>query len=86
MRIILGAGEEAEEGPALKGDVIANGAAEHGITGFEGVEDGTLGNRTDYFELDLGAGAGQRAEMSGQGYADHEVTLTQKKWRVASDK
>jgi len=41
VREIFGAGEETEEGAAFLGDVIANGAAEHGVGGFEGIEGGT---------------------------------------------
>jgi len=63
--IIFGASEEAEEWAALQGDVVADGAAEHRVAGFEGVEDGTLGDRAEDFELDLGAAVGQGAEMSG---------------------
>ena len=40
MRQVLLAGEEAQEGAAFVGDLIANGPAEHGIAGFEGVEEG----------------------------------------------
>jgi hypothetical protein len=39
--------------------------------GFEGIEDGALGNRVGDFELDLGARVGEGAEMSGKGYANH---------------
>jgi len=45
--------------------MVADGAAEHGILGFESVEDGALRDGAGDLELDLGAGVGQRAEMSG---------------------
>jgi hypothetical protein len=32
------------------GDLVANGAAQHGVAGFEGVEDGALGDRWHYFQ------------------------------------
>lgn len=37
MGQIFFAGEEAEEGPALERAVLADGAAQHGIAGFERV-------------------------------------------------
>lgn len=40
MGEVLFAGEKAEEGAALQGDVVADGAAKDGIAGFERIEDG----------------------------------------------
>lgn len=40
MGNVFFAGEEAQERAALLGDVVADGAAEHGITGFEGIQNG----------------------------------------------
>lgn len=73
---IFGAGEEAEEGAALKGVVIANGAAEHGVAGFEGVEDGSLGDGTDDFQADLAAHVSKRAKMRRKFNADHGSVCT----------
>src|SRR5207245_4042085 len=39
-RPIFAAGKETQEGPALLGIVVADGAAQHGIAGLERVEDG----------------------------------------------
>ena len=36
---VFGAGEEAEEWAALQGIVVADGAAEHGIAGFQFIQD-----------------------------------------------
>jgi hypothetical protein len=47
---IFFAAEDAQEGAALVGDLVANGAAQHGVAGFEGVEDGALGDRWHYFQ------------------------------------
>ena len=55
---IFGAGKKAEEGAALEGDVIADGAAEHGVGGFEGVEGGTKSDRAFDVEGDFAADAG----------------------------
>lgn len=70
-RIVFGAGEEAKEGTALEGAVIADGAAEHGVLGLKGVENGARGDGGGDFDLDFGADAGESAEMGGQSNADH---------------
>ncbi len=38
VRDVFHIGEEAQEGTAFEGDVVADGAAELGVEGFEGVE------------------------------------------------
>src|SRR5258705_6654632 len=60
---ILAAGEETEKGPALLGDVVADGAAEHRVTGLERVEDRALGNQLLNLELDFALDAGQRSKV-----------------------
>ena len=45
------AGEEAQEGAALLRYVIANRAVQHGVSGFECVQDGALGDRALHFDL-----------------------------------
>ena len=70
MGEILLTGEEAQEGAALEGDVITNGAAEHGIARLERVEHGGKGNRRGDGELHLNTGAGERAEVVGEFDAD----------------
>ena len=38
VRDVFHVGEEAQEGSAFEGDVVADGASELGVEGFEGVE------------------------------------------------
>ena len=76
MRVVLGAGEEAEEGAAPESDMIADGTAEHGVLDFESVEDGTLGDGAGDFDLHFRAAVGEGAEMSGKSDADHFITST----------
>jgi hypothetical protein len=73
---VFRAGEKAEEGPALQRDVIADRAAEHRVAGFESVQDGTLGDRTCDFEMNLAANVSECAEMSGERYTDHGDEFT----------
>ncbi len=71
-------GEEAEEGAALEGDLVADGAAQHGVGGFEGVEGGADGGRGGDFDVYFVAGdAGEGAEVGGEFNADggHEGEL-----------
>ena len=63
--------EEPDEGAALLGDLVADGAAEHRIAGFEGVEDAALGRGPLDFELDLAFDAGEGAQVEGDDDADH---------------
>src|SRR6266849_9782570 len=63
VRQILLACEEAQEGTALLRDVIANGPAQHGIVGLQGVEHRALRGRTRDVELHLTADARQSAQM-----------------------
>jgi hypothetical protein len=51
------AGEEADQGAALFGDLVAHGPAEHWVAGLDGVEDRALGYGAGYFELDLAGDA-----------------------------
>jgi len=66
------AGEEAQERAALLRDLIADGATQHGIAGFERVEHRALRDRTFDFERYLGAGVGQGSEVGWEDEADHE--------------
>jgi len=68
---ILLAGEEAQERPAVKRDLVANGSAQHRIAGFERVEDGALRYGAADFQLHFAADLGQGPEMEGQDDADH---------------
>ena len=65
------ADEEAEEGAALFGDVVADGVAEHGVGGLEGVEDGGDGGGGGDVEGGLvGGEVGEAAEVEGEIDAD----------------
>jgi len=65
------ADEETEEGAALLGDVVSDGVAEHGVGGFEGVEDrGDGGGGGDVEEGLVGVEAGEAAEVDGEVYSD----------------
>jgi hypothetical protein len=71
VREILLAGEEAKEGAALFGDVIANRALQHGIAGFERVEDRSLRDGAVDFDFNFVADAGEGAKMLWKFDADH---------------
>src|SRR5437879_12689657 len=62
--IVLGTGEEAQEGTTLSRDVIAYGASQHRILCLEGVKHRALRNRTFDMELNLRSGVRQRSKMS----------------------
>jgi hypothetical protein len=51
--------------------MVADRAAEHGVPGFESVEDRPLRNWTIYFELDLAADASEVSKMIREDDADH---------------
>ena len=64
-------GEEAEERAALFGGVVADGAAEHGVVGFEGVEYGFYRDRGGDFEGELVRGdAGETEQVEWEFEAD----------------
>jgi len=68
---ILLAGVEADEVAALAGGVVADGAAEHGVAGFQGVEDGAQRDGWGNVELDLAGDAGEGFQVVGDNDADH---------------
>jgi len=71
VRPIFFADEEAEEGAALFGDVVADGAAKHGVGCFEGTEDGGDGCGGGDVERGLVVGKiGEAAEVDGEVNAD----------------
>src|SRR5579884_2519061 len=76
VRQILFTGEEADEGAALFGDVVAYGAGQHGIACLECVEDGPLSDGTLEFELHFAVDLGQCAEMRRKLDADHGRVCT----------
>lgn len=63
MRPVLRTGEEAKESAALVRDVIANGAAEHGVTRLKSVEDRALGDIAVHFEPNFAADVRQRSQV-----------------------
>jgi hypothetical protein len=65
------AGKEAQEGTALLGDMVADGAAQHGITGLERVQYRALRDWVLDFERHLSADVCQVSEMVGKDYANH---------------
>jgi hypothetical protein len=69
--IILLAREETQEGTAFLRDMIADGAAQHGILRFEGVKDGALRDRAFDVDLHLGADTRERAQVARKHDADH---------------
>ena len=79
MGEVLLAGEEADEGAADAGGVVADGAFEHGVAGLEGVEDGALGYRAVESEGHVMAHACEDAEVGWEFDADgcaHERVWT----------
>lgn len=75
-REVLFAGEEAEEGTALEGAVVADGSAKHGVTGFNGIEDGAKGDGRWNVENDLGVDVSEVAQVVGELDADHASVWT----------
>jgi hypothetical protein len=72
---VFGAGEKAEEGSALLRSVVANGAAEHGVGGFDGVEDRAQRDRALHVNLNFAADVGEIAEMRGKLDTNHDGHL-----------
>ena len=60
---ILFAGEETQESPPLLRAVVADGAAQHRITGLKGIQDRALRYQTLDFKLDFTADVRQSPEM-----------------------
>ncbi len=77
VREIFAAGEEADEGAADAGDVVADGALQGGEAGFERVEDGRNGGRSGDVEFDFAAHFGYRSQVRGEHDADgHGMVCT----------
>jgi hypothetical protein len=53
VRKILLAGKEADEWTALQGVLVPKSAAKHGISRFQGIEDGSGGSLRANFEMNL---------------------------------
>lgn len=73
VRQIFLAGEEAEEWAALLRDVVADGALQDGVAGFEGVEDGADRDGAFDFERDFAGDLGECAEVRGEDDLDHWI-------------
>src|SRR5262249_54652567 len=67
---VFATSEKTKKGAALLRDVIANGAGEHRVGGFERVQHGALRGRRVHFQLQFAADAGERAQMRRQHDAD----------------
>ena len=76
MGKVLLAGEVAQEVAALEGVVVANGATEHRVFGFDGIEH----RAQRHFPLHLNLGftfeVGQVAQMVGKNYSYHRSVCT----------
>jgi hypothetical protein len=68
---ILLAGEEAQEGAALLGDLVTDRPPQHRVARLERVEDRALGDPPLDLELDLALDAGERPQVRGQHHPDH---------------
>ena len=73
---ILGAGEEAQEGAALQGVMVADGTAQHGIGSFESVQDRAERGRTLDGKGDLSGNMGEGPQMVRKYNANHGSILT----------
>ena len=71
VREVFSAGEEAEERAALLRIMVADGPAQHGIAGFEFIQDRTQGGWNGKFESNLAVHVSQCAEMRGEYDANH---------------
>jgi hypothetical protein len=70
------AGEEAQEGAALFRGVVADGALQHWVLGFERIEDGALRDGGWNFEQDVARDFCERAEVRGEDYVDHGLDIS----------
>ena len=70
---ILLTGVEADEVAALTSGVVADGAAEHRVAGFQRVEDGSQRDGGGDVELHLAGDLGESFQVVGDDNADHEV-------------
>src|SRR5690606_15171789 len=73
---VLAAGEEPDEGPALLGPVIADGAPQHRVLGLQRVEHRAEGGRALKLDFRLTAGVCKPLYMRGEHYADHSSVWT----------
>ena len=83
---VFAAGEEAEEGAAFLGDVVANSAAEHWVTGFENVESGAEGDGSGDVEFDFAGDFGEIAEMRGKNDTNHGCLVFESNKKTENEK
>src|SRR6516165_7588201 len=76
MRQVFLASKEAQEGPPLSGDVVANRAAQHWIAGLECVEDRAQRGRALDVKLYLAIHVCQRSQMRRNFHANHGSVCT----------
>jgi hypothetical protein len=65
------ASKKAQKRSPLQGAVVADGAAQHGITDLKRVEDGTLRDRTCDFDFDFASNVGKGAKMLWEFDSNH---------------
>ena len=70
QREIFFAGKEAQKRTALEGVVVADGSAEHGVAGFERVEDRADSDGRGDFECDVAVDVRQVAKVVRQSYSN----------------
>ena len=68
---ILLAGEEADEGTATEGYVVADGSAQDGESGFEGIEDRAQRHWSVNLELNLAVHVRQCSQMYRERDSNH---------------
>jgi len=68
---VLLAREEPHERPPAEGALVADGAPQHRVAGFEGVEHGALGDDAFDIEVHLAVHLRQRPQGGGEHHADH---------------
>src|SRR5439155_13066716 len=71
VREVFFAGKKSKKRAPLQSHVITNCAAQHGITRFERIEDGTLGDWRGHIQRDLAAHMGKTAKVCWQNDANH---------------
>src|SRR5581483_6002732 len=69
-------GKKAQEGTPLQGHVVADGTGQHGVTGFQRVQNGALGHRARHLKLDFVTHLGQGAQVLRKHDPDHGSVWT----------
>ncbi len=63
MRKVLLAGKETQKGAALPSVMVSYRSLQHGIFGFQRIQDRSLRDRGSHFNLDFGSCVGQCSQM-----------------------